>query len=179
LAARQIGSVRLEVIVADITTLSVDAIVNAANSSMLGGGGVDGAIHRAAGPELLDECRTLHGCETGDAKITRGYRLPARHVIHAVGPVWRDGGQGEAGLLASCYRRAIELCQANNLASVAFPAISTGVYHFPPDRAAPIAVAAVVEALATAPSLTRIIFCCFSDESGRLHARAIAEHSGA
>jgi O-acetyl-ADP-ribose deacetylase (regulator of RNase III) len=176
LAARQIGSVRLEVIVADITTLSVDAIVNAANSSMLGGGGVDGAIHRAAGPELLDECRTLHGCETGDAKITRGYRLPARHVIHAVGPVWRDGSQGEAGLLASCYRRAIELCQANNLASVAFPAISTGVYHFPPDRAAPIAVAAVADALATAPSLTRIIFCCFSDQSARLHAQAIAEH---
>jgi O-acetyl-ADP-ribose deacetylase (regulator of RNase III) len=159
--------------------LSVDAIVNAANSSLLGGGGVDGAIHRSAGPELLDECRTLHGCETGDAKITRGYRLPARHVIHAVGPVWRDGSQGEAGLLASCYRRAIELCQANNLASVAFPAISTGVYHFPPDRAAPIAVAAVVEALATAPSLTRIIFCCFSNESGRLHAQAIAEHGGA
>ena len=176
MAARQIGSVRLEVIVADITTLSVDAIVNAANSSMLGGGGVDGAIHRAAGPELLDECRTLHGCETGDAKITRGYRLPARHVIHAVGPVWRDGGQGEAGLLASCYRRAIELCQANNLASVAFPAISTGVYHFPPDRAAPIAVAAVADALATAPSLTRIIFCCFSDQSARRHAQAIAEH---
>jgi O-acetyl-ADP-ribose deacetylase len=178
LAARQIGSARLEVVVADITTLSVDAIVNAANSSLLGGGGVDGAIHRAAGPELLEECRTLHGCETGDARITRGYRLPARRVIHAVGPVWRDGSQGEAGLLASCYRRAIELCQVNNLASVAFPAISTGVYHFPPDRAAPIAVAAVVDALVTAPSLTRIIFCCFSDESARLHAQAIAEHGG-
>jgi O-acetyl-ADP-ribose deacetylase (regulator of RNase III) len=175
LAARQIGPARLEVVVADITTLSVDAIVNAANASLLGGGGVDGAIHRAAGPELLDECRTLHGCETGDARITRGYRLPARHVIHAVGPVWRDGTQGEAGLLASCYRRAIELCQASNLASIAFPAISTGVYHFPPVRAAPIAVAAVVDALATVPSLTRIIFCCFSDESARLHAQAIAE----
>jgi O-acetyl-ADP-ribose deacetylase (regulator of RNase III) len=175
LAARQIGSARLEVVVADITTLSVDAIVNAANASLLGGGGVDGAIHRAAGPELLAECRTLHGCETGDARITRGYRLPARHVIHAVGPVWRNGSQGEAGLLASCYRRAIELCRANNLASVAFPAISTGVYRFPPDRAAPIAVAAVVNALATAPSLTRIIFCCFSDQSARLHAQAIAE----
>jgi O-acetyl-ADP-ribose deacetylase len=175
LAARQVGSARLEVVVADIATLSVDAIVNAANASLLGGGGVDGAIHRAAGPELLDECRTLHGCETGDARITRGYRLPARHVIHAVGPVWRDGSQGEAGLLASCYRRAIELCQANDLASVAFPAISTGVYRFPPNRAAPIAVAAVVDALATAPSLTRIIFCCFSDQSARLHAQAIAE----
>ncbi len=175
MAARQIGTALLEVVVADITTLSVDAIVNAANSSLLGGGGVDGAIHRAAGPELLDECRTLHGCETGDAKITRGYRLPARHVIHAVGPVWHDGSQGEAEVLASCYRRAVELCQAHGLASVAFPAISTGVYHFPADRAAPIAVTATVDALAAAPSLTRIVFCCFSDESARLHAQAIAE----
>src|SRR5205807_1498868 len=166
--------VRLEVIVADITTLGVDAIVNAANSSLLGGGGVDGAIHRAAGPELLAECRSLHGCNTGDAKITRGYRLPARHVIHAVGPVWHGGRQGEDGLLASCYARAIELCQANGLASVAFPAISTGIYRFPADRAAGIAVTTTVNALAAAPYVTRVIFCCFSPDSGRLHEEAMA-----
>jgi O-acetyl-ADP-ribose deacetylase len=165
----------LEVIVADITTLSVDAIVNAANSSLLGGGGVDGAIHRAAGPELVAECRTLGGCATGDAKITKGYRLPARHVIHAVGPVWHGGSQGEDEALASCYARAIELCQARSLASVAFPAISTGVYHFPADRAARIAVSTTVDALATAPALTRIIFCCFSNDSALLHAGPMAE----
>jgi O-acetyl-ADP-ribose deacetylase (regulator of RNase III) len=135
---------------------------------------VDGAIHRAAGPELLAECRTLGGCATGDAKITSGYRLPAKHVIHAVGPVWHGGDAGEDQLLASCYRRAIELCQANALSSVAFPAISTGVYHFPADRAAVIAVAAVAEALATASDVTRVIFCCFSPDSGRLHETALA-----
>ena len=135
---------------------------------------MDGAIHRAAGPELLAECRTLRGCATGDAKITRGYRLAACHVIHAVGPVWHGGAGEEDALLASCYRRAVELAQENALGSLAFPAISTGVYRFPADRAADIAVASTVGALSTAPSLTRIIFCCFSNDSARLHAQALA-----
>ena len=173
LAAREIGSARLEVIVADITTLGVDAIVNAANTSLLGGGGVDGAIHRAAGPELLAECRTLGGCETGGARITRGYRLSAKFVIHAVGPVWNRGGDGEDGLLASCYSTAIGLCRDHNLTSIAFPAISTGVYRFPADRAAGIAVNTTVKALSSVPSLTRVVFCCFSPESGRLHEEAM------
>ena len=173
MTARQVGQARLEVIVADITTLSVDAIVNAANSSLLGGGGVDGAIHRAAGPELLAECRALNGCATGDAKITRGYRLPARHVIHAVGPVWHGGNAREDELLASCYRRALELAQANALSSLAYPAISTGVYRFPADRAADIAVATVVDSLSTAPAVAKVIFCCFSEDSARLHEQAL------
>ena len=154
--------------------MRVDAIVNAANSSLLGGGGVDGAIHRGAGPELLAECRTLNGCATGDAKITRGYRLPARHVIHAVGPVWHGGREREDELLAACYRRALVLCQANALSSLAYPAISTGVYRFPADRAAGIAVATVADALAAAPDVTQVIFCCFSPDSARLHEAALA-----
>jgi O-acetyl-ADP-ribose deacetylase len=154
--------------------LRVDAIVNAANSSLRGGGGVDGAIHRAAGPELAIECRMLNGCNTGGAKITKGYRLPARHVIHAVGPVWNGGGRGEDEALASCYARAVELCQTHDLASVAFPAISTGIYRFPAGRAAGIAIAAATEALAAAPAVTQVIFCCFSNDSARLHAQALA-----
>jgi O-acetyl-ADP-ribose deacetylase len=173
LTERQVGKAWLEVIVADITTLSVDAIVNAANTSLLGGGGVDGAIHRAAGPELVAECRMLHGCKTGDAKITGGYRLPARHVIHTVGPVWQGGDDGEDELLASCYRRSIELCRVNALTSVAFPAISTGIYRFPADRAAGIAMSTTVAALPATPTLTRVIFCCFSQDSARLHEQAM------
>ena len=174
MSARLVGRARFEIIVADITTLRVDAIVNAANSTLLGGGGVDGAIHDAAGTELFEECRTLGGCATGDAKITKGYRLPAKHVIHAVGPIWYGGSRGEEEQLASCYRRAIELCCANSLVSVAFPAIATGAFRFPADRAAGIAVATTVSALETAPALDQVIFCCFSRDSATLHEQALA-----
>ena len=164
---------RIEVMVADITSLAVDAIVNAANGSLLGGGGVDGAIHRAAGPELLAFCRTLGGCETGGARITAGFRLAARHVIHTVGPVWQGGGAGEDGLLASCYRESLALAEAAGLASVAFPAISTGVYGFPAARAAPLAVGAVLGHLERPGSVTRVIFCCFSRDIAALHHDAL------
>lgn len=164
----------LDVIVADITTLRLDAIVNAANETLLGGGGVDGAIHRAAGPDLLAECRKLGGCATGDAKITLGYRLPARHVIHTVGPIWHGGGQSEDAALASCYRRSLQLCHQNGLASVAFPAISTGVYGFPAQRAADICVRTVIETIPGVPGLTAVTFCCFSESSAELHRQALA-----
>src|SRR5882762_3664697 len=158
--------VRLDVVKGDITELEVDAIVNAANTSLLGGGGVDGAIHRAAGPELLAECRTLGGCPTGEAKITKGYRLKARHVIHTVGPVWRGGTAGEPDLLARCYRSSLTLAHEHGLKSIAFPAISTGVYGYPKDQATEIAVR---EVTAHADGLDQVIFCCFDKATADLH----------
>ena len=160
----------MQAIQADITTLAVDAIVNAANASLLGGGGVDGAIHRAAGPDLLRACRLLGGCATGEAKLTEAYRLPAKYVIHTVGPVWHGGTQGEPERLASCYRRAVELAARQGLSSLAFPGISTGVYGYPVRQAATIAVTTVAALLDTHPSLRTIIFCCFSDSDLAVYA---------
>jgi O-acetyl-ADP-ribose deacetylase (regulator of RNase III) len=176
LLTAEAGATRLEIIVADITTLGVDAIVNAANARLKRGGGVDGAIHRAAGPELQAECDTLGGCATGSAKITRGYRLPAKHVIHAVGPVWNGGGKGEDELLASCYRTALALAAEHRLASIAFPAISTGIYGFPADLAARIAVGTVVSEVSAAPrGIARVVFCCFARDAAEHHINAFAE----
>jgi O-acetyl-ADP-ribose deacetylase (regulator of RNase III) len=176
LRSAQVGPARLDVLVADITSLDVDAIVNAANRTLLGGGGVDGAIHRAAGPDLKRACEALGGCETGSAKITRGYCLKASHVIHAVGPVWGGGNKREDDLLASCYRTALSLAAQHRLTSIAFPAISTGIYRFPPSRAARVAVGTVASEIAAAPSgIKRITFCCFSPESAEHHINALDE----
>ena len=165
----------IKAIQADITTLHVDAIVNAANSSLLGGGGVDGAIHRAAGPQLLAECRKLRGCKEGEAKITAGYQLLAKHVIHTVGPVWAGGKHNEPALLAACYRNSLRLAVEHKLKSIAFPGISTGVYGFPKDAAARVAVATVREFVATPSSLKEIVFCCFSREDSELYERELAK----
>ena len=165
---------RMTIVEGDITRLEVDAIVNAANESLRGGGGVDGAIHAAAGPALLAACKTLGGCPTGEARITRGYLLPAGHIIHTVGPIWQGGGEGEEGLLEGCYRNSLQLARENDLASIAFPAISTGVYRFPPERAAEIAVTTVAGFLGADGSVERVLFCCFGEASRDAHQRALS-----
>jgi O-acetyl-ADP-ribose deacetylase (regulator of RNase III) len=168
----------MKAIQADITTLPVDAIVNAANESLLGGGGVDGAIHRAAGPELLAACRRLRGCRTGAAKITGGYRLPAKHIIHAVGPVWRGGTRGESELLAGCYRCALQLAGEHGVKSIAFPCISTGVYGYPAEQAAAVAVKTVRETLPTLPHPVEVTFCCFSKRDYDIYSALLQGNAG-
>jgi O-acetyl-ADP-ribose deacetylase len=166
---------KIEFLQGDITKLAVDAIVNAANSSLLGGGGVDGAIHRAAGPELVEECRRLGGCATGEAKITAGYRLPARHVIHTVGPVWHGGGKGEAELLRRCYRNSFRLAREHDIRSIAFPAISTGVYGYPMEEASRIALAEAKSALAANPELEKVVLVAFSAEAQQIYEKLARE----
>lgn len=170
---------RIRIVAGDITTLAVDAIVNAANESLLGGGGVDGAIHHAAGPELLQECRLIGGCPTGEARITRGYRLPAKFVIHTVGPVWRGGGSGEDETLAACYRNSLELAQRHFCQTIAFPAISTGIFGFPAERAAVIAIDTVQASLSRREIPAKVLFCCFGEASLAAHRAAVARARGA